>query len=94
MPNLTTLDDQSQLEEPQFTDKGALSSHSSVFVLSEAGMERDWQLVTEGIKGAAGGGIQELTKSVERTIRPATAPHTRMSVCCMLSVMDCSCVLL
>lgn len=81
MPNLTTLDDQSKLEEPLSTDKGALSSHSSVFMLSEAGMERDWQLVAEGIKGSPGGDLQELTNDVKRTtIRPGTAPPTSMSI--------------
>lgn len=79
MPNLTTLDDQSPLEEPLSTDKGGLSSHSSVFVLSEAGMERDWQLVAEGIKGTNRGGLQELTKERSPT-RPTTAPATRMYV--------------
>ena len=46
--------------------------------MSEAGMERDWQLVNEGIKGGAGG-LDELTEDVdkERTARPTTAPLTR-----------------
>lgn len=76
MPNLKSLDD----KKPISTSEDGLSSHSSLFVLSEAGMERDWQLVNEGIKGGAGvGGLDELTEDVdrERTARPTTAPLTR-----------------
>ncbi|XP_064392424.1 leucine-rich repeat-containing protein 56-like [Halichondria panicea] len=76
MPNLKSLDD----KKPVSTSEDGLSSHSSLFVLSEAGMERDWQLVNEGIKGGAGvGELDELTEDVdrERTARPTTAPLTR-----------------
>ena len=84
MPNLKTLDDLPQSEEVQTasnTDEGGLSSHSSLFVLSEAGMEKDWQLVTSGIKHQSGAGLNELEEGLERDTpplqRPSTAPVSR-----------------
>ena len=108
MPNLKTLDDLTQSEDVQAacqTDEGALSSHSSLFVMSEAGMEKDWRLVTSGIKHQSGVGLKELEEELEKDTppleRPSTAPllrewhavfrsHAMMSnVLTMLCKLDC-----
>ena len=85
IPSLKLLDDlpHSKAEVPTVggvTKDHALSSRSSLFVLSEAGMERDWQIVQAGIKNQ-GDKMDELEEGIEEVVqsrgRPSTAPSSR-----------------
>ena len=56
--------------QPEASD--SLRSGSSVFQLSQAGMETDWRLVQRGMRE---GGVREEEVEMERRIsRPQTAP--------------------
>ena len=53
-------------------EESALSSRSSLFAMSEAGVERDWRIVQQSIKQAS----MSMSQLDERPPTPIDAPTT------------------